>query len=105
MFETKLSMPEVRTETVPLRSTAGSMIKRSRNMANADKKHLGPGAQEKRAGNGGLTDIPREMVGENQVPPNRDKKQHSHERGQDSKEIQTEQLQDSATNRLPENKI
>jgi len=74
-------------------------------MANADKKHLGAGAQGKRAGNGGLTDIPREMIEENQVLSNRDKKQHSHERGQDSKEIQTEQLQDSATNRLPENKL
>ena len=44
----------------------------------------------------------KEKIGENQVLSNRDKKQHSDERGQDSREIQNEQLQDNAGNRLSE---
>ena len=45
---------------------------------------------------------PPETVGENQVLSNRDKKQHSEGRGQDSKDVQNEQLQDNAANRLSE---
>jgi len=71
-------------------------------MAHASKKHLGPGTQGKGAGVGGMTDIPKDKISENQVLSNRDKKLHSGERGQDSKEIQNEQLQDTATNRLSE---
>ena len=71
-------------------------------MAHASKKKIGPGAQGKGAGAGALTDIPKDKIGENQVLSNRDKKQHSHERGQDSQEIQNEQLQDNAANRLSE---
>jgi hypothetical protein len=69
-------------------------------MAHASKKHLGVGTQGKGAGVGGMTDIPKDKVGENDVLSNRDKKQHSRDRGQDSKEIQNEQLQDSPGNRL-----
>jgi len=69
-------------------------------MAHASKKKIGPGAQGKGAGVGALTDIPVEKIGENQVLSNRDKKQHSGDRGQDSQEIQNEQLQDNVANRL-----
>lgn len=71
-------------------------------MAHASRKHVGPAAQGKGAGVGGMTDIPKDKIGENQVLSNRDKKLHSSDRGQDSKEIQNEQLQDTATNRLSE---
>src|SRR5437868_6357827 len=54
-------------------------------MAHASKKKIGPGAHGKGAGVGGLTNIPKEKIGDNQVLSNRDKKQHSHERGQDSR--------------------
>ena len=69
-------------------------------MAHASKKKIGPGAQGKGAGVGGLTDVSKEKIGDNQVLSNRDKKQHSHDRGQDSRDIQNKQLQDSAANRL-----
>ena len=71
-------------------------------MAHASKKKIGPGAQGKGAGVGALTDIPRDKIGENQVLSNRDEKHHSGERGRDSREIQNEQLQDNAANRLTE---
>lgn len=71
-------------------------------MAHASKKHLGPGTHGKGAGVGGMTDIPKDKIGENDILSNRDKKLHSQDRGQDSKEIQNEQLQDTATNRLSE---
>ena len=38
---------------------------------------------------------------ENAVLSNRDKKQHSDERGLDSKHVETEQRQDHAANRQP----
>jgi hypothetical protein len=69
-------------------------------MANASKKHFGPGSQGKGAGVGGLTDLPKQKIGENMVLSNRDKKLHSADRGQDSKEVQTEQLQDHDANRF-----
>jgi hypothetical protein len=71
-------------------------------MANASKKHIGPGAQGKGSGTGGMTDIPKEMLQENMVLSNRDKSQHSKIRGQDSKDIQTEQMHDHAGNKLQE---
>jgi len=71
-------------------------------MAHASKKKIGPGVQGKGAGVGALTDLPKNKIGENQVLSNRDKKQHSDERGQDSREIQNEQLQDNVGNRLSE---
>ncbi|MEY9984128.1 hypothetical protein ABH995_003465 [Bradyrhizobium yuanmingense] len=49
-----------------------------------------------------LTDVPKEMIGDNMVLSNRDKKQHSDIRGMDGKSIQTEQYQDHAANRLDE---
>jgi hypothetical protein len=71
-------------------------------MAHASRKKIGPGTQGKGAGVGALTDTPRDKIGENQVLSNRDKKLHSDERGQDSQEIQNEQLQDNVANRLTE---
>ena len=69
-------------------------------MANASKKSLSAGTQGKGAGVGGLTDIPKDKIGENQVLSNRDKKMHSDDRGQDSRSVQNEQLQDNVANRF-----
>jgi hypothetical protein len=66
-------------------------------MARASKKHIGPGAQGKGDGSGGTTDIPD--IPENMVLSNRDKRS-SGERGQDSKWVQSEQLQDHEAGHL-----
>ena len=71
-------------------------------MANADKKHFGHGAQGKGAGVGAMTTTHKDLIEENMVLSNRDKSQHSRERGLDSKEIQTEQYQDHSANRIPD---
>ena len=68
-------------------------------MAKASKKHLGVGAKGKRDGSGAMVDVNKKKIEENMV---RDKARHSHERGLDSKEVQTEQLQDHSGNRLDE---
>jgi hypothetical protein len=73
-------------------------------MAKASKKHFGPGAQGPHSGGGAMTDLPDDMLGENAVLSNRDKARHSKERGLDSKEVETEQRQDHAANRLPGDK-
>jgi hypothetical protein len=65
-------------------------------MAKASKKHIGAGSQGKRDGSGGLSE--EVSVPENLVLSNRDKQQHSHERGQDGKWVQTEQLRDHELN-------
>ena len=67
-------------------------------MANASKKHFGPGTQGKGSGTGAQTDVRDEKVEPNMVLSNRDKSQHSKTRGQDSKRIQSEQLQDANAN-------
>jgi len=69
-------------------------------MAHASKKHIGAGAQGKGSGAGALTEVQKHKIGDNDVLSNRDKKQHTHDRGQDSRYIQNEQLQDSAANRF-----
>jgi hypothetical protein len=46
-----------------------------------------------------MTDMRDELIGENTVLSNRDKTEHSRERGQDSRWIQTEQLEDHAANK------
>ena len=69
-------------------------------MAHASKKHIGPGARGKHDGSGAATEVPVEKIGENMVLSNRDKARHSDERGQDSKQVQTDQFQDHAGNRL-----
>ena len=71
-------------------------------MAHASKNRFGPAARGKRAGTGAMTPTPKEKIEENMVLSNRDKSRHSDTRGLDSKGVQTEQLQDHAANRLPE---
>jgi hypothetical protein len=71
-------------------------------MAKANKKHIGVGAKGKRDGSGAMLDVDKKKIEENMVLSNRDKARHSHERGLDSKEVQTEQLQDHSGNRLDE---
>src|SRR3954454_10775936 len=70
-------------------------------MAREDGKHLGPATkgQGKGTGTGGMTDLQDELVGENTVLSNRDKAQHSRDRGQDTKWVQTEQLEDHDSNK------
>jgi hypothetical protein len=68
-------------------------------MTRGGRKHFGPGAQGKGAGVGALTDVPKDKIGENMILSNRDKSQHSDQRGNDSKYIQSEQMQDHAANR------
>jgi hypothetical protein len=69
-------------------------------MARASKKSTHHGTQGKRAGAGAMAEIPEGMaMGENAVLSNRDKHEVAHGRGQDSKHIQTEQLQDHSANR------
>ncbi|HWK64999.1 MAG TPA: hypothetical protein VNS34_08665 [Rhizobiaceae bacterium] len=70
-------------------------------MTNAGKKHVGRGAQGKGSGSGGMTDIPKDKIPENMVLSNRDKSQHTKERGQDGRQIQTDQFQDHVGSRLP----
>lgn len=69
-------------------------------MANANSKHMGSGAQGKGSGTGAMTDIDMDKLNENMVLSNRDKAQHSQERGLDSKFVQTEQYQDHESNKL-----
>jgi Cu/Zn superoxide dismutase len=47
-------------------------------MAHASKKHVGAGAQSKGSGAGGLTDISKEGIGDNDALSNRDKKHGMH---------------------------
>ncbi|OBQ96554.1 MULTISPECIES: hypothetical protein [unclassified Mesorhizobium] len=72
-------------------------------MASGGKKHMGRGSQGKGDGTGAKTTVPKDMNGENDVLSNRDKKQHTKERGLDSNRIKSDQYQDHAANRIPEN--
>ncbi|MDQ0136494.1 hypothetical protein J2T08_004430 [Neorhizobium galegae] len=47
-----------------------------------------------------MTEIDKAILPENKVLSNRDKAQHSRERGLDSKMVQTEQLHDHEANHL-----
>jgi hypothetical protein len=69
-------------------------------VANASKTHFGPAGRGKGAGVGAMTDdaILDGRLEENMVLSNRDKSQHSDERGLDSKTVQTDQYQDHAAN-------
>lgn len=71
-------------------------------MANASKKHMGPGAQGKGDGSGANTELPDDKVGENQILSNRDKSQHSEQRGLDGNYVCNVQRQDHPANRKPE---
>jgi len=65
-------------------------------MSKASKKDVGAGAHGKGDGTGGLTN--EAAVPDNMVFSNRDKKQHSDGRGQDSKWVQSEQPRDHELN-------
>lgn len=68
-------------------------------MANASRKRIGPGAQGKGTGAGATSELPREMVGENDILSNRDKSRHNETRGLDGKQVRNDQRQDHAANR------
>ncbi|MBW9070908.1 hypothetical protein WA845_16735 [Agrobacterium sp. CMT1] len=70
-------------------------------MAHADRKHFGKGTQGKGTGAGAMTELDKGSIEENQILSNRDKKQHSKERGQDGAAIKNDQEQDHAANRRP----
>jgi hypothetical protein len=78
--------------------------RKEQRMTDHDGKRLGPASRQKGkgAGVGAMTDLQQDLVPENMVLSNRDKTQHSGERGQDSKWVQTEQLEDHAANREPD---
>ncbi|MBZ9991195.1 hypothetical protein LB572_29295 [Mesorhizobium sp. BH1-1-5] len=69
-------------------------------MATGGKKHIGRGSQGKGSGTGAKTTLEKDMVGENDVLSNRDKKQHTEQRGLDGNRIKFDQYQDHAANRL-----
>ncbi|MGX7877475.1 hypothetical protein ACVDG5_037000 [Mesorhizobium sp. ORM6] len=71
-------------------------------MASGGKKYMGRGSQGKGSGTGAKTKVPKDMIGENDVLSNRDKKQHTEQRGLDGNQIKSDQYQDHAANRLPE---
>lgn len=62
-------------------------------MTKEGKKGVGPTSRSKGAGTGAMTDIPDDMLGENDILSNRDKASHSTARGQDRKRIQSDQYQ------------
>jgi hypothetical protein len=68
-------------------------------MANANKRHAGPGTQGKSSGTGAMTELPEGVLEENMVLSNRDKSRHSEGRGLDGRMVQTEQFHDHAGNR------
>ncbi len=69
-------------------------------MAHASRKHIGPGVQGKGDGTGALTDLDPEEIPANMILSNRDKAQHSDERGLDGRAVLTEQMQDHALNHI-----
>ena len=71
-------------------------------MAHADRKHIGAGAKGKGDGSGAMTDLKEAQLPENAVLSNRDKAQHSKERGLDGKTVQTEQYYDHSSKRDPD---
>ncbi|BCM17892.1 MULTISPECIES: hypothetical protein [unclassified Mesorhizobium] len=70
-------------------------------MASGGKKHMGRGSQGKSSGTGAKTTLAKDMVGENDILSNRDKKQHTEQRGLDGNRVKSDQYQDHAANRLP----
>jgi hypothetical protein len=68
-------------------------------MANASKKHIGTAGSRGKGDGSGARTIETPGTRENMVLSNRDKKQHSKERGQDGNAIKTDQEQDHAANR------
>lgn len=71
-------------------------------MADADRKKFGAGMQGKGDGTGAMTDMDPEAIPANAVLKNRDVKQHSDERGLDSRAVQTERMEPHMDNQMPE---
>lgn len=69
-------------------------------MAHASSTHMGVNSHGKGTGSGAMTDIDKRLIPDNMVLSNRDKAQHSRDRGLDSKSVQTEQLHDHESNHL-----
>ncbi|MGK6311673.1 hypothetical protein [Neorhizobium sp. DT-125] len=69
-------------------------------MANASSKHLGAATRGKSNGKGAMTDIDKNVLPENRVLSNRDKAQHSRQRGLDGKSVQSEQFHNHEANHL-----
>jgi hypothetical protein len=65
-------------------------------MTDHDGKRIGSGTQGKSSGTGAMTELPEGVLGENDVLSNRDKAQHSKERGLDSRRVRSDQLSDDA---------
>ncbi|MDK4718646.1 MULTISPECIES: hypothetical protein [Rhizobium] len=68
-------------------------------MAHAGKKQFSRGSKGKGDASGAATTLDEGRIGENAVLSNRDKAQHSRQRGLDSRNIQTEQYRDHVSNR------
>ncbi|MDK4702233.1 MULTISPECIES: hypothetical protein [unclassified Rhizobium] len=68
-------------------------------MAHAGKKQFSRGSKGKGDASGAATTLEEGKVGENAVLSNRDKAQHSRQRGLDSRNVQTEQYRDHVSNR------
>lgn len=68
-------------------------------MAHAGKKHFPGGSKGKGDASGAATSLDESRIGENTVLSNRDKAQHSRQRGLDSRNVQTEQYRDHVSNR------
>ncbi len=68
-------------------------------MAHAGKKQFSRGSKGRGDASGAATTLEEGKVGENAVLSNRDKAQHSRERGLDSRDVQTEQYHDHVSNR------
>ncbi|MCM5557518.1 hypothetical protein [Pleomorphomonas sp. JP5] len=66
-----------------------------------DNKHFGKGTQGKGDGTGAMTELDKDLVGDNDILSNRDKQLHPKARGQDGNAIKTDLEQDHAANRLP----
>jgi hypothetical protein len=82
------------SEELTLCGTDGAATKEDQAMANADKKHHGPGVQGKGDGTGGMTTADITEIPANSVLSNRDKAQHPDTRGLDSGAVQNQQYQD-----------
>lgn len=68
-------------------------------MAHASRKHFGPGSQGKGDGTGAMSTLDSADIPDNMILSNRDKAQHTEERGLDGKAVQTEQYRDHSANR------
>ncbi|MFD1913032.1 hypothetical protein [Halodurantibacterium flavum] len=68
-------------------------------MAKANSKHHGIGTHGKGDGTGALSEADISKIPANSVLSNRDKAQHTPDRGLDGRNVQTEQYHDHTANR------